>query len=109
MAGSLDTSIRCPDSFAQFPAMKTRNLSLLTAAGILASLCAPLHAQDWTHWRGPSFNGSSTAKDLPVTFSKTENIKWTAKMPGPSAATPVVLGDRIFVSSTGTFRWRIWW
>ena len=100
MAGSLDTSIRCPDSFAQFPAMKTRNLSLLTAAGILAGLCAPLQAQDWTHWRGPTFNGSSTAKDLPVTFSKTENIKWTAKMPGPSAATPIILGDRIFVSST---------
>ena len=80
--------------------MKTSATSLLVTAGILAVLCAPLAAQDWTHWRGPSFNGSSTAKDLPVTFSKTENIKWTAPMPGPSAATPVVLGDRVFVSST---------
>lgn len=80
--------------------MKTCAKTLLAAAGLLAALNCPLHAQNWTHWRGPSFNGSSTAKDLPVTFSKTENIKWTAPMPGPSAATPVVLGDRIFVSST---------
>jgi outer membrane protein assembly factor BamB len=57
-------------------------------------------AQDWTHWRGPDFHGSTTATGLPDTFSKTENVKWTAAMPGPSAATPIILGDRIFVSST---------
>jgi outer membrane protein assembly factor BamB len=68
-------------------------------AGCLLLAHAAL-AQDWTHWRGPDFHGSSTATGLPDTFSKTENVKWAAAMPGPSAATPIILGDRIFVSST---------
>lgn len=100
MSDSLDTSAPCRDSFARLPAMKTCASSLLVAAGIAVTLCAPLQAQDWPHWRGPNFNGSTTAKDLPVTFSKTENIKWSAPMPGPSAATPVILDEKIFVSST---------
>ena len=70
----------------------------LLAGCVLAAQTA--FAQDWTHWRGPNFNGSTPAKGLPETFSKTENVKWTAAMPGPSAATPAILGDRIFVSST---------
>lgn len=57
-------------------------------------------AADWPQWRGPEFNGSSPEKNLPGHWSKTENIAWVADMPGPSAATPVVVGDRVFVSST---------
>jgi outer membrane protein assembly factor BamB len=63
-------------------------------------LANAVFAQDWTHWRGPDFNGSSSAKGLPETFSKTEHVKWASAMPGPSAATPIILGDRVFVSST---------
>lgn len=57
-------------------------------------------AENWPHWRGPNFDGSSSEKNLPVEFSKTENIKWTANLPGPSAATPIIWGDTVFVSST---------
>ncbi len=58
-------------------------------------------AGDWPQWRGPNFNGSAAAdeKQPPITFSKTENVAWVRPMPGPSAATPVVMGDRVFVSS----------
>ena len=59
-----------------------------------------VQAANWGQWRGPEFNGSSPAKNLPVKFSKTENIAWSLDMPGPSAATPVIWGDRVFVSST---------
>jgi outer membrane protein assembly factor BamB len=59
-------------------------------------------ADNWPHLRGPSFTGASSETGLPETFSKTENIRWTAPMPGPAAATPVVWGDRVFVSSTDT-------
>ena len=57
-------------------------------------------AENWPHWRGPHFDGSSTETGLPGDFSKTNNVKWIANMPGPSAATPVIWGDRVFVSST---------
>jgi outer membrane protein assembly factor BamB len=35
-----------------------------------------------------------------VQWSKTENVAWVATMPGPSAATPVVYGDRVYLPST---------
>ncbi len=58
---------------------------------------------DETHWnqfRGPNFNGTSPTTGLPRTFSQQTNVRWSAEMPGPSAATPVVFGDRVFVSSS---------
>ncbi len=59
-----------------------------------------VRAENWPNWRGPSFNGSTPAENLPVRFSPSENVRWAAEMPGPSAGTPIVWGDRIFVSST---------
>jgi outer membrane protein assembly factor BamB len=63
-------------------------------------LAASAHAENWPHWRGPNFNGSSAEKNLPDSFSKTENVKWVADLPGPSAATPIIWGDTVFISST---------
>lgn len=73
---------------------------LLCAALSAASSLTPTRAANWPHWRGPNFDGSSSEKDLPDNFSKTENVKWTAGLPGPSAATPIIWGDTVFVSST---------
>jgi outer membrane protein assembly factor BamB len=56
-------------------------------------------AENWGHWRGPYFNGSSTEQNLPSEFSKTNNVKWAADMPGTSAATPIIWNDKVFVSS----------
>lgn len=67
--------------------------------GLLMNL-APLHAAPWPQWRGPTFNGSSPETGLPIEFSKTENVKWSTRLPGPSSATPIVWEDHVFVSST---------
>ena len=69
-------------------------LSLVTAAATLAASAAA----DWPQWRGPNFNGFTDEKGLPSEWTK-ESTAWTLAMPGPSASTPVVLGDRIFVST----------
>ena len=53
----------------------------------------------WSQFRGPYFNGTSPASGLPDRFGQEENVLWGVEMPGPSAATPVVHGDRVFVSS----------
>ena len=59
-----------------------------------------LFAENWAQWRGPNFNGSTSEKNLPSQFSKTDGVKWAVPLPGPSAATPVIFGDHVFVSST---------
>jgi outer membrane protein assembly factor BamB len=59
-----------------------------------------VHGADWANWRGPAYNGSTDETGLPVEFTATEGVKWVVEMPGPSAGTPIVSGDRVFVSST---------
>lgn len=66
---------------------------------LLASF-APLRAGQWPQWRGPDFNGAAAEKNLPTVFSKSDGVVWSAPMPGPSGATPVVWDDHVFVSST---------
>ncbi|MEO6244989.1 MAG: PQQ-binding-like beta-propeller repeat protein [Opitutaceae bacterium] len=63
---------------------------------------AALHAENWANWRGPLHNGSSPETHLPATFGKTENVKWATALPGSSAATPVVWGDRVFATAGDT-------
>ena len=76
---------------------RTRILCVLVFAGVI--LTGPLRA-NWPQWRGPNSNGSTqTARDLPVTWTETQNVRWRAKMPSWSAATPIVWEDTIFVTS----------
>ena len=77
-------------------------IKLFTVALLLTLLAPSVYGGNWAHWRGPEFNGSSPEKNLPDDFSKTNNVKWVAAMPGPSAATPIIWGNRVFVSSTDT-------
>ena len=70
--------------------------------GVLAValvISIPVRATDWPQWRGPFFNGSTNEKNLPSSWSESENIAWTAPLPGPSGSTPIICKDRIFVSS----------
>ena len=75
---------------------------LLQPASLLLVLI-PFVAQaddNWPQWRGPLLNGSTTtAKNLPVHWTETENVIWRTKLPSWSAATPIVWGDTIFVTS----------
>ncbi len=75
---------------------------LLVMAAVAALVGIRVPAQDWPQWRGPRFDGSAPEQKLPVKFSRTEGVAWTAPMPGPAASTPVVYGDRVFVSSVDT-------
>lgn len=78
--------------------MKPRtSISLLIAA---LGLTVSATAADWPNWRGPFHNGSTTETGLPETFSKTENVKWVIDLPGRAASTPIVWGDKVFLTST---------
>jgi outer membrane protein assembly factor BamB len=77
---------------------------------LLIGLCwcavAALSAENWPQWRGPSLNGLSAEKNLPVRWSKTENITWKLPLPAWSGSTPIVWGDRIFLSVADDLRHR---
>jgi outer membrane protein assembly factor BamB len=76
--------------------------AVLAGAVMLAAGAAAGRAADWPQWRGPALNGSTTEAGLPASFSQTDNVAWSVRMPGPSGATPAVWGDRVFVSSVNS-------
>jgi outer membrane protein assembly factor BamB len=60
---------------------------------------AGLQAEDWPAWRGPKGDGHCADTGFPLQWSATENVKWKVSLPGPGNSTPVVAGQRVFVSS----------
>ena len=74
-------------------------LVFLVAAGNVSFWTATVSAENWPQWRGPKLNGISEETDLPVTWSETKNVAWRVPLPGPAGSTPVVWGDRIFLTS----------
>lgn len=53
---------------------------------------------NWPGWRGPSGQGISRETDLPVTWSRTENVRWKVELPDVGNSSPVVWGDRVFLT-----------
>jgi outer membrane protein assembly factor BamB len=66
---------------------------------LLVSIASVAHAENWPQWRGPNGDGTSNEKNLPVKWTKSENIAWRVALPGPAGSTPAVWGDRIYVTS----------
>ena len=52
----------------------------------------------WPQWRGPFFNGMARG-DAPTVWSDTKNVKWKAEIPGRGFSTPVIWGDKIFLTT----------
>lgn len=71
---------------------------LLVAAGsyVPAQVSEQAH---WPQWRGPLFNGMARG-DAPTVWSDTSNIKWKTEIPGRGHSTPVIWGDRIFLTTS---------
>jgi outer membrane protein assembly factor BamB len=57
-----------------------------------------LFADNWPTWRGPTMNGVSTETGLPTTWSPTQNVAWKLPLPAYSGSTPIIWGERIFLS-----------
>ena len=56
------------------------------------------YAANWPAWRGPDGSGVSSEKNLPIRWSATENVRWKVALPEPGNSTPIVWGDRVFVT-----------
>lgn len=69
---------------------------LATFFTVFAVLTA--RAGNWPGWRGPDGTGVSAEKGLPLVWSTTENVRWHADLPGPGNSSPIVWGNRVFIT-----------
>ena len=67
---------------------RVHRLSAVTLVSVLAPLL--LHADDWPQWRGPNGDGTSGERGLPAKWSRTDDVVWRLKLPGPAGSTPAV-------------------
>lgn len=58
---------------------------------------------NWPTWRGPSTNGGSDRATPPIRWSENENVVWKTELRGLGHSTPVVWGDRIFLTAATPF------
>ena len=56
-------------------------------------------SSDWPQWRGPGGSGVSVEKGLTLEWSPTQNIEWKTALPGRGHSSPVVWGNRIFLTT----------
>lgn len=69
---------------------------------LVACLCAVptlVQAEDWTRFRGPEGLAISDVQGLPAEWSMEKNLKWRTELPGPGTSSPIVVGDKIFLTS----------
>jgi outer membrane protein assembly factor BamB len=78
--------------------MRQSLVSLASVFVLFTLFIPPLTAEDWPQWRGPMLNGTSSEKNLPIRWSKTENVTWKLTLPERSGSTPIVWADYVFLS-----------
>ena len=59
-----------------------------------------IQADNWPQFRGPDHQGHSSESGLPLKWSDTENVAWRIELPGQSWSSPIVWGNRVFVTTT---------
>jgi outer membrane protein assembly factor BamB len=78
---------------------------LAPALAPLAALDAPRTGlpaaaeADWPWWRGPALDGKSRGAKAPLRWGAKENVVWRTPLPGSGHSSPVLWGERIFLTT----------
>jgi outer membrane protein assembly factor BamB len=75
------------------------NACLLALPGSHPSLVIAADETNWPQWRGPHC-GVSTEKNLPTEWSETKNIAWKTEIPGRGHSSPIIWGNKIFLTTS---------
>lgn len=68
---------------------------------LLILLALPLQAEtNWTNYRGPHDNSRIDSAKLPLTWSEKEHVVWKTPVEGKAWSSPVIWGDRIFLTNS---------
>jgi outer membrane protein assembly factor BamB len=59
----------------------------------------PAGGADWRQFRGHLGQGVSDEKGLPIEWSEHKNLAWKSKLPGAGASSPIIVGNRVFVTT----------
>jgi outer membrane protein assembly factor BamB len=74
-------------------------LALFALIGALSLRCfSQASAEDWPAWRGKDGNGVSNEKMSPTKWSTTENVKWKIELDGDGNSTPIIVGEKLFLT-----------
>ncbi|MBM3787859.1 MAG: pyrrolo-quinoline quinone, partial [Acidobacteria bacterium] len=71
--------------------MRRRDLFAMSAIGAFAG--------EWPQFRGPSGQGVSEERGLPLEWSDSKNVRWKAAVPGAGWSSPAIAGDRIWLTT----------
>lgn len=71
-------------------------IARLFAVGLLCA--SQVYASDWLQFRGPNMSGIADGENYATTWSATENVVWRTELPGPGSSSPIVVGDKVFVT-----------
>ncbi len=74
---------------------------MIRKLAFLFACVAAAHAQNWPQFRGPGASGVTDGAGLPTMWNveKSENILWKTPIPGLAVSSPIVWGDRVFVTT----------
>jgi outer membrane protein assembly factor BamB len=75
----------------------TLGVPLLFVSGLITLIAAT--PQDWPDFRGPDGQGHSAARGVALEWSESRNVTWKSAVPGSGWSTPVVSGDRVWLTS----------
>jgi outer membrane protein assembly factor BamB len=71
----------------------------LVAATLTLAASTVLSAENWPQWRGPNSQGVSSEQQVPTEWGPAKNIAWKVELTGTGASSPIVWGDRVFVTA----------
>jgi len=66
---------------------------------LVFAAAAVAEAQDWPRFRGPGGQGHSAEAALPESWNATTNVAWKTAIPGEGWSSPIVWGDKVFVTA----------
>ncbi len=73
---------------------------LLTVIAVMGFCTVANAQQQWTQFRGPGGTGSAKNAVVPIKVGEKKNIKWSAELPGRGPSSPIVVGDKVFVTAS---------
>jgi outer membrane protein assembly factor BamB len=89
-----------PPSYTWERPLERSFMRIATATLILAGIAvATAVAADWPQFRGPRGDGHAEATKLPITWNDGKNIAWQTEIPGRGWSSPIVLADRIWLTT----------
>ncbi len=82
-----------------FPSARARVLASALFSLLIVLTVRIRAAENWPGWRGPRGDGSSLEGNLPTNWSENSGVAWKTPIPGKGHSSPIVFGDRIFLTS----------